>query len=93
MPATALSVTEIARGFSEYLNRVAYRHERFILLRGHKPVAELRPIPCGRLLGELDAVLQSLPSLSVAEAGELAADIDAARSGLPQERLDDPWGS
>ena len=93
MPVTSLSVTEMVRGFSDYVNRVAYRGERFILLKGRKPMAELRPLPAGRLLGELDAVLRSLPALTDAEAEDFAADIEAARAGLPQEGLRDPWQS
>ncbi len=93
MRTTSLSVTEMVRGFSDYVNRVAYRGERFILLRGRKPVAELRPIPDGRLLGELDAVLRSLPSLTPDEAVSFAADIEAARADLPEEASSDPWQS
>ncbi len=93
MATTELSVTELVRGFSDYVNRVAYRGERFILLKGRKPVAELRPIPAGRLLGELEAVLRSLPALTAAEAEDFAADVDAARSGQRQEGLRDPWQS
>ena len=39
-----LSVTEVARHFAEYINRVAYRGECFVLMRGNKPIAELRPL-------------------------------------------------
>ncbi len=93
MRVTSLSVTEMVRGFADYINRVAYRGESFILLKGRKPVAELRPVPAGRLLGELEAVLRSLPALSEAEAEDFAADIEAARAGLPREGLRDPWES
>lgn len=93
MDTTSLSVTEMVRGFSDYVNRVAYRGERFILLKGRKPVAELRPIPSGRLLGELEAVLRSLPALAPAEADSFAADIEEARARLPQDEPRDPWQS
>ena len=62
--AQALSVTEIARHFAEYINRVAYRGESFVLVRGNKPMAELRPLPTGKQLAELPALLASLPHLS-----------------------------
>jgi antitoxin (DNA-binding transcriptional repressor) of toxin-antitoxin stability system len=91
--STSLSVTEMVRGFSDYVNRVAYRGERFVLLKGRKPVAELRPIPSGRLLGELEAVLRSLPALTPAEAESYAVDIEEARARLPQDELRDPWQS
>ena len=93
MDATSLSVTEMVRGFSDYVNRVAYRGERFILLKGRRPVAELRPIPSGRLLGELEAVLRSLPALTATEAESYAADIEEARARLPQDEPRDPWQS
>lgn len=93
MHANTLTVTEMVRGFSDYMNRVAYRRERFILLKGRKPVAELRPIPSGRQLGELVDVLRSLPALSAAEAADFAADIEDARARLPREELSDPWQS
>ena len=93
MQTTRLSVTEMVRGFSEYINRVAYRGERFILLRGRKPMAELRPIPAGRTMGELEAVLRSLPALTVAEAESYAADIEEARASLPPEGSADTWRS
>jgi len=93
MHTTSLSLTEMVRGFSDYVNRVAYRGERFILLKGRKPVAELRPVPAGRLLGELETVLRSLPALSAAEAEDFAADIEEARTQLPRQELRDPWQS
>ena len=93
MQTTTLSVTEMVRGFSDYVNRAAYRGERFILLKGHKPVAELRPLPAGRLLGELETVLKSLPSLSADEAASFAEDIAAARAQLPPAEPSDPWAS
>jgi antitoxin (DNA-binding transcriptional repressor) of toxin-antitoxin stability system len=39
------SVTEVARHFADYINRVVYRGERFVLMRGNRPVAELGPLP------------------------------------------------
>jgi len=93
MHTTTLSVTEMVRGFSDYVNRVAYRGERFILVKGRKPVAELRPLPAGRLLGELEGVLRSLPVLTPDEASDFAADIEEARRRLPQEGSRDPWQS
>jgi antitoxin (DNA-binding transcriptional repressor) of toxin-antitoxin stability system len=87
----ALTVTEVVRHFAEYVNRVAYRRESFILLRGSKPVAELRPLPAGKRLGDLPGLLASLPRLD--DAAEFAADLDAAREELSHGELVDPWRS
>lgn len=38
MPET-LTVTEVVRHFADYVNRVVYRRESFVLVRGNKPVA------------------------------------------------------
>lgn len=91
---TTISVTEIARNFAEFVNRVAYRGERFVLVRGNRPVAELGPVPKGARLGELPALLASLPRLSEEEARQFADDVDSIRAeqaGL--EGVKDPWAT
>ncbi|MBN1675326.1 MAG: type II toxin-antitoxin system Phd/YefM family antitoxin [Kiritimatiellae bacterium] len=93
MRPKTVSVTEAVRHFSDYLNRVAYRHETFLLARGRKAMAELRPVPVGRRLGDLPALLASLPRLSPREAGAFATDLTRARVSLKGERLKDPWAS
>ncbi len=87
----SLKVTDAVRNFSEYLNRVAYRRESFVLLRGGRPVAELRPVPEGRCLGDLPALLSSGPR--VADADSFAADLETARGRLGTEEWVDPWES
>ncbi len=87
------SVTEIARHFADYINRVVYRGERFVLVRGNKPVAELGPVPAGKRLGELPGLLGSLPRLSEDEAAEFADDLISARSALSAAGVRDPWAS
>jgi len=86
-----VTVTQIARNFAEYVNRVAYRRESFILLRGKKPLAELRPLPTGARLSELPGLLASLPRLTEAEATDLAADLETSRAELGEAR--DAWQS
>ncbi len=88
-----LSVTEVARHFAEYLNRVAHRGECFVLVRGNKPIAELRPLPVGKRLAELPALLASLPHLSETEAAQFAEDLTMARETLARAEVHDPWRS
>ena len=59
-----ISISEVARNLADFINRVVYRGESFTLLRGKKPVAELRPIPRAKKLGELKNLLEELPKLS-----------------------------
>ncbi len=89
----APTVTDVARNFADYINRVAFRGERFTLMRGNRPVAELRPVPAGRSLRELPAMLASLPRLSADEASAFGEDIAAARRELGEQPLRDPWAS
>lgn len=86
-----VTVTKVARNFADYLNRVAYRRESFRLVRGNKPVAELRPLPAAVSLSELPALLSTLPRLTAAEAADLADDLAAARDELGEAH--DPWQS
>lgn len=86
-----LTVTEVARHFAEYINRVVYRGECFVLVRGNKPIAELRPLPAGKRLVELPALFASLPHLSATEATHLSDDLTAAREALAGTEVHDPW--
>jgi len=88
-----LTVTEFARSLADTLNRVLYRRERFTLLRGGKPIAEVIPVPEGRRLGDLPAILDALPSLGEAEAKAFEHDLDAARVEQAQVPQADPWAS
>jgi hypothetical protein len=87
------SVTEVARNFAEYINRVSFRGERFVLMRGKKAVAELRPVPAGMRLEELPALLASLPRLSLEDARSFATELDEARAVLSREPPRDVWES
>lgn len=89
--AERITVTEAARNFAEYLNRVAYRRESFLLVRGNKPVAELRPVATCRRLGDLPAMIASLPRLTPEEAGAFTEDVEQARSESERIGLSDPW--
>ncbi len=88
-----LTVTEVVRHFAEYVNRVAYRRESFVLVRGTRPVAELRPLPAGQRLSELPGILASLPHLAAEDVDEFAFDIDTSRRELNQREVVDPWRS
>lgn len=88
-----VTVTQVARHFAEYVNRVAYRRESFTLLRGKKPVAELRPLPVGTRLSELPALLASLPRLFPSEAADFADDILTAHADLARAEVRDAWQS
>ena len=85
------SVTEVARNFAEYINRVAFQGDHFVLMRGRKPVAELRPVPAGKRLGDLPALLARLPRLSESDAEALVTDLSLARSELSHTLPRDPW--
>jgi antitoxin (DNA-binding transcriptional repressor) of toxin-antitoxin stability system len=87
------SVTEVARNFADYVNRVAFRGERFVLMRGRRAVAELRPVPSGMRLGDLPGLLASLPRLGPEDAAEFEDDLAVAREQLRSQPDTDPWES
>lgn len=91
--AQNLTATEVARHFAEYINRVAYRGECFVLVRGNKPVAELRPVLAGKRLADLPALFAALPHLSPEEAASLDDDLNAAREAVARAEAHDPWQS
>jgi antitoxin (DNA-binding transcriptional repressor) of toxin-antitoxin stability system len=87
-----ISITHLARNLADIVNRVAYRGERFTVLRGSRPVVELAPPPRGRRLGDLPALLADLPRLGPEEAGRMEKDIEEARHALGTAS-GDPWAS
>jgi antitoxin (DNA-binding transcriptional repressor) of toxin-antitoxin stability system len=87
------SVTEVARNFAEYVNRVAYRGERFTLMRGGKPVAELTPVARGVRVEDLPALFASLPRLTLDEVDAFARDIELGRPLASDDDFGDPWAS
>lgn len=89
----SVTATELARNLAEYLNRVAYRGESFVVQRGSRAVAELRPVPSGIRGADFLARYRSLPHLTPTEAAALAQDIDAARKELGQIPVGSPWDS
>jgi antitoxin (DNA-binding transcriptional repressor) of toxin-antitoxin stability system len=87
--AKTISATEAARQFSELLNRVGFRGERYTIARGGKPIASLYPVvaPVVRKLGELPGLLKKLPSLGD-DAESFARDISKSirkAPGLPRK--------
>lgn len=80
MHSTKLTVTEMIRNFSEYINKIIYRREKFILLKGKKPAAELKPVPSSFSLGELQKTLSALPKLSDNEAADFLNDVKEIRN-------------
>jgi hypothetical protein len=87
------SVTDVARNFADYVNRVAFRGESFVLMRGRRAVAELRPVPVGMRLGDLPELLASLPRLGAEEAAAFETDLAAARAELGSMPEGDAWES
>jgi antitoxin (DNA-binding transcriptional repressor) of toxin-antitoxin stability system len=88
-----VTVTQVARHFADYVNRVAYRRESFTLVRGKKPLAELRPLPVGKRLSELPALFASLPRLTPSEAADFADDLSTAQAELAHAEVRDAWQS
>lgn len=62
----AINATDIVRHFSEILNLVKFKKDKFIVTRGKKPIAYLTPIEDEihrKTLGEMGTYLKELPSL------------------------------
>jgi len=67
MTGQNVSITEAARNFSDFVNRVAYRGERFYLIRGKKRVASLSPAEGITQLSDMKRAVMDLPALSAEE--------------------------
>jgi len=90
---STISVTEAVRNFADFLNRIAYRGEHFILERGGRPVARLVPVPQAGRLGDLPGLMAAIPRLGPEEGEALARDLKKAGEGLSPLSGADPWES
>jgi antitoxin (DNA-binding transcriptional repressor) of toxin-antitoxin stability system len=62
----AISSTEAVRNFSELLNNIKYRGDRYTVIRGGKPAASLVPVESassGTTLADLRTIMKTVPHL------------------------------
>ncbi len=81
----AISSTEAVRNFSELLNNIKYRGDRYTVIRGGKPAASLVPVEAtnsGATLADLREIVRTLPHLDSADAA-FEADVIAAANLQP----------
>lgn len=89
----AISSTEAVRNFSELLNNIKYRGDRYTVIRGGKPAAALVPVEpasAGATLADLRQILQTLPHLDSSDTA-FAADVIAAVNAQPSMPEALPW--
>lgn len=90
---TDVNITDLSRNFSDYINRVSYQGERFTILKGKKPVAQISPVPKGKTLADFVAILSESATLTPEEAAAFGADLEDIRNEGNDEMLEDPWAS
>ena len=82
---TAISSTEAVRNFSELLNNIKYRGDRYTVIRGGKPAASLVPVEStcsGVTLADLREVLKTLPHLDSSDTS-FESDVLSAAGSQP----------
>lgn len=88
-----ITVTELARGLSEVINRTTYRGEEFLVIRGGKPVARISPVPAGLRMKDLPTILdRGLPPLDAGDLDDFAADLGKIRREM-NEPVGNAWDS
>lgn len=87
-----VTVTDLARNLSDYLNRATYRREEFVITRGGKPVATLSPVPSGVRISDLERVFSGLPDLAPGDLAVMESDLVSAREA-GNDPTSDPWPS
>jgi prevent-host-death family protein len=88
-----INATDAVRTFSELLNSVKYKGDRFTIVRGGKPAANIVPIesvPAKRTLGELRMLIKNLPSLGE-DAERFARDIEKTIRKQPSMPENASW--
>lgn len=89
-----ITATDAVRNFSELLNNIRYRGERYVILKGGKPAAAIGPAAGSlmeRRLSDLKGVMGGLPRLGEDEAA-FASDIERAIAVQPLVGEGIAWG-
>ncbi len=89
----SISSTEAVRNFSELLNNIRYRGERYTVVRGGKPAASLVPVEPSRFVATLADLREILPKLPGLDHNDdtFAADVSAAANVQPAMPEARPW--
>ena len=88
-----ISATRAVRDFSEILNTIKFKGLHYVIERGGKPIASMKPIDEKtdlKTLGELKALLKNLPRLDE-ELDAFAADLEDIRKDQPIMTMGDVW--
>jgi antitoxin (DNA-binding transcriptional repressor) of toxin-antitoxin stability system len=88
-----ITATEAVRKFSEILNSIKYAGTDYMIIRGGKPIATIRPAenqPRQLTLGDLSEVVKSLPTIGD-EAARFNKDLKEARKHQPHMPRKDKW--
>jgi prevent-host-death family protein len=88
-----ISSTEAVRNFSELLNKIKYRGDRYTVIRGGKPAASLVPVEesrGGATLALLPGIVRALPRLDSDDTG-FEADVLATARTQPEIPEAQPW--
>jgi hypothetical protein len=93
MSHQVVSATNLARNFSEFLNRVRYQGITLDVTRGSDVIACISPPNPARgfPIAQLDRLFASLPPLTAHEAVQFANDVTAVVGNLQPEG--DAWAS
>jgi antitoxin (DNA-binding transcriptional repressor) of toxin-antitoxin stability system len=93
MSHQVISATNLARNFSEFLNRVRYQGVTLDVTRGNDVIACISPpSPAGGFpIAQLDRLFASLPRLTAQEAVQFENDVAAVVDKLQPEG--DAWAS
>ncbi len=88
-----ITATRAVRDFSEVLNTIKFQGTHFIIERGGKPVASMKPVDEKegfKTLGELKALLKRLPKLGE-ELNAFEADLEDIHKNQPVMPMEDLW--
>ena len=90
---TPISSTEAVRNFSELLNNIKYRGDRYTVIRGGKAAATLGPAEPSRpaaTMADLREIVRTLPRLDSNDKG-FEADVKEAVQAQPPMQKAATW--
>jgi len=88
-----ITATDAVRNFSELLNNIRYRGDKYTILKGGKPAATIGPVTGSakeKKLSELKDIMRTLPQLND-DVSDFAKNIEQVIAEQPPVEDGNPW--
>lgn len=86
-------MSQFARNLADVVGKVAYGSKSFVIFKGKRAMAEVRPVPQGCSLSDLVNLIDNLPQIDPSDRNRFAEDLEQIRDSSKLVRTTNLWES